>query len=197
LKKLIPSTAVLIPKQANKVFSGVIFDVYQWQQAMFDGSKATFEMLKRPDTVQIIALNNAGNIIVLNEEQPHSGKRLSLPGGRVDETDDSPLVAAKRELLEETGLSFKSWKLVGVKQPHAKIEWFIHTFLAWGELARKASNHDSGEKIQEEEYSFAEFKSLCLKKQGYLSEVLDIVERVDSISELQSLSEFSGVIVDR
>ncbi len=36
-----------IPPNAKRVFKGIIFDVYQWQQKMFDGSKETFEMLKR------------------------------------------------------------------------------------------------------------------------------------------------------
>ena len=36
-----------IPKNATKVFSGKTFDVYQWEQEMFDGSKKIFEKLKR------------------------------------------------------------------------------------------------------------------------------------------------------
>lgn len=47
-----------IPSEATKVFDGVIFDVYQWQQKMFDGSIETFEMLKRVSTVGIIAIKD-------------------------------------------------------------------------------------------------------------------------------------------
>lgn len=43
-----------IPSHAVKVFSGVIFDVYQWQQELFNGETATFEALRRPSTVVII-----------------------------------------------------------------------------------------------------------------------------------------------
>ena len=35
-----------VPKQAKRVFKGVIFDVYQWEQEMFDGTKEIFEKLK-------------------------------------------------------------------------------------------------------------------------------------------------------
>lgn len=35
-----------LPPQAKKVFTGQIFDVYQWEQEMYDGSFETFEMLK-------------------------------------------------------------------------------------------------------------------------------------------------------
>lgn len=43
-----------IPEDAKLVFKGVIFDVYQWEQEMFDGTYETFEAIKRVGTVQII-----------------------------------------------------------------------------------------------------------------------------------------------
>ena len=46
-----------IPKNAIKVFSWKTFDVYQWEQKMFDWSKKIFEKLKRNDSVDIIAIN--------------------------------------------------------------------------------------------------------------------------------------------
>jgi len=47
--------------------------VYQWPQKMFDGSTATFEMIKRPDTVQIIA--TVGNKILMTQEEQPTQKR--------------------------------------------------------------------------------------------------------------------------
>ncbi|MFO0971471.1 MAG: hypothetical protein U0520_03950, partial [Candidatus Saccharimonadales bacterium] len=70
MKKVIPIDAKLIPQDAKKVFDGVIFDVFQWQQQMFDGTTETFEMLRRPDTVQVICIDE-GKVLVLEEEQPH------------------------------------------------------------------------------------------------------------------------------
>ncbi|PJC53414.1 MAG: hypothetical protein CO029_02850, partial [Candidatus Magasanikbacteria bacterium CG_4_9_14_0_2_um_filter_41_10] len=70
-----------IPEQAKKVFSGVIFDVYQWEQELYDGSKATFERLTRPATLQVIAEVD-GRIAMSDEEQPAKGRFLSLLGGR-------------------------------------------------------------------------------------------------------------------
>lgn len=48
-KRTLPDNAIMIPEQAGCVFHGEIFDVYQWQQEMFDGSYERFEMLRRPD----------------------------------------------------------------------------------------------------------------------------------------------------
>src|ERR1700733_8127048 len=100
MKKIIPPSAVLIPDQAKRVFKGEIFDVYQWPQTMFDGTAATFEMLKRPDTVQAIAVVD-DKILVLNDEQPHRGARLTFPGGRADKSNESTDAAIKREVHEE------------------------------------------------------------------------------------------------
>jgi ADP-ribose pyrophosphatase len=45
---------VKIPPHASKVFSGIIFDVYQWDQQLFNGKIATFEALTRSSTVIVI-----------------------------------------------------------------------------------------------------------------------------------------------
>lgn len=35
-----------IPDHAKCVFKGVIFDVYQWEQKLYNGTTTTFEKLK-------------------------------------------------------------------------------------------------------------------------------------------------------
>jgi ribonuclease HI len=130
MRDYIPPNSILIPKNAKRVFTGVIYDVYQWKQRLFDGNYTTFEMLKRPDTIQVLAIKD-NKAIVVNEEQPGIKPYLGLPGGRHDKVTENELQAAKRELLEETGLSFKQWKLLSATQPHSKMDWFIYTFLAY------------------------------------------------------------------
>lgn len=149
-----------IPPQAKLVFKGQIFDVYQWDQEMFDGSKAIFEKLKRPDTVQIIAVTEDKKIIVQEEEQPGSDHFFGLPGGRVDADEDLE-TAAKRELLEETGYEAKEIKLIREKRPHGKIDWVIYHFVATG-CKKVAEPHlDSGEKIKTMLVTFEEFVRLA------------------------------------
>tara|TARA_Y100000031_G_C8045433_1_gene303670 strand:- start:344 stop:646 length:303 start_codon:yes stop_codon:yes gene_type:complete len=83
-----------LPENAKRVFKGVIFDVYQWEQEMFDGSFDTFERLKRPDTAQVIPVVG-DKILVQVQKQPNMIKScFSLPGGRCEEGED-PMVAAK------------------------------------------------------------------------------------------------------
>lgn len=196
MNKVVPTDAVLIPEQATCVFEGQIFAVYQWQQELFDGSYDTFEMLKRPDTTSVICVVD-DKLIVLDEEQPASGKRRSFPGGRVDETDADIIAAAQREVLEETGYTFKHWRLVKVWQPIKKMEWFVHYVLAWDVTGQQDVHHDPGEKISVELLEFDEVKRLAAQRVGFLHEASELFEGVDSLDNLRALPEFDGRMVNR
>ena len=119
----------MIPKDAQLVFKGRLFNVYQWQQEMFDGSSMTYERLRRKPSVTLLPIMPDGKIMLCEEEQPHRGKFLSTPGGQVEE-GEMPEVAAIRELLEETGYSgeLEFWM---VTNPYGnKIEWEVHNYIA-------------------------------------------------------------------
>ena len=196
MQKVIPGDAVLIPDEAQRAFQGKIFDVYQWPQALFDGTPTTFEMLKRPDTVVAICIVD-DKILVLDDEQPHFGSRKSFPGGRVDTTDASIEAAAAREVAEETGYGFHQWRLISVTQPYSKLEWFVHLFIAW-EVASQAKPHlDAGEKISVTQCTFDELQELVQHKTGYLADVRALFKGLSSLDELLTLPAFHGQSVDR
>jgi len=142
-----PKSKQPIPENAERVFKGVIFDVYQWEQEMYDGTKKTFERLKRPDTVSVFPILPNGKILLTDQEQPGGIEFIGAPGGRVDAGEEE-LTAAKRELLEETGYEADEWILWDTRQPVAKIDWVVFTFIAKG-LKKVADLHlDGGEKIK-------------------------------------------------
>ncbi len=194
MKKVIPENAVLVPENAEKVFSGEIFDVYQWPQKMFDGSYATFEMLKRPDTINVICIVD-DKILILDEEQPHHGVRTNVPLGRIDKKDINTLEGAKREVVEETGYEFENWRLVEVVQFYAKIEWFMYVYVAWGVKAQRAPKLDPGETITIRKESLENVKKSALY--DLAGNEKGIFNRVDSVDELVALPEFTGRDVDR
>src|SRR3989338_296819 len=119
-----------LPPQAKKVFAGQIFDVYQWDQTLFDGTTAVFEMLKRPNSVEVIA-TSGDKILVAEEEQPGRPPFYTLVGGR-QEVGEPPEDAGKRELLEESGCISHDWELYKEFQPTSKIDWTIYIYIARG-----------------------------------------------------------------
>lgn len=151
-----PKSKQPIPEHAKKVFKGVLFDTYQWEQEMFDGTKTTFEKLKRPDTVVIFPVLPDGKIILTEQEQPGKEPFIGATGGRVDEGEDI-LSAAKRELLEESGYEAKEFILWDARHPTSKIDWVVYTFIAKGLKKVGDICLDSGEKIKLITLTFDEF----------------------------------------
>lgn len=172
----LPDNAHLIPDDAECVFQGKLFDVYQWQQEMFDGSYQTFEMLRRPDATLVIGIDD-NQVVVLDEQQPgYSTTYDSLPGGRI-EPGESPLDGAKREMLEETGMQFAHWSLLQVSQPAVKIEWFVYVYVATSKISESATTHEVGEKIT---IKRVPFETLKRAHDSYVTELRD----VNTIEEL-------------
>lgn len=194
MKKVIPKDSTLIPDEAKKVFSGIIFDTYHWEQKLYDGTYATFEMLKRPDTINVVCIDD-GKILLLDEEQPHHGHRLNVPLGRVDAEDKSTLEAAQREVLEETGYEFHNWRLIVVSQFYTKIEWFMYVYVAWDVKSRVKPKLDAGEKITLRKESLLNIKNTDLYDLSNNKQ--NIFNKVDSVEALQNLPEFIGTEVDR
>ncbi len=118
-----------IPAHARRVFKGILFDVYQWEQELFDGSTTTFEAIRRLPSVQIIATTPEDGIILLLEEQPFVGEFISVPGGRV-ERGHGPEESARRELLEELGMTADSWVPWHTTHHGATVQSQSHHFIA-------------------------------------------------------------------
>jgi len=165
-----------IPAKAKRVFRGVIFDVWQWKQKMFDGSVEIFEKLRRPDTVNVIPV--IGNkIMILKQRQPDWKKeKTSLAGGRIDE-GEKPLAAAKRELLEETGYASKNWTLWKEQNPSEKMVWTIYTYIARSCYFKQPPHLDAGEKIKTKLISFDGFIMFSENPDFYEGEIKSSILR--------------------
>lgn len=159
-----PKSNQPIPPHAKRVFKGVMFDVYQWEQELFNGKKEIFEKIKRPDTVNVIPVTTDGKIVISKQKQPGTTPFLGGLGGRIDE-GESPLQAAKRELLEEAGMEANEYVLWDAIQPSDKIEWAIYSFIAKGCKKIQEPHLDAGEDIELMDVSFDEFLKLTANEQ--------------------------------
>jgi 8-oxo-dGTP pyrophosphatase MutT (NUDIX family) len=198
MKKTLPPGAILIPDNASKAFEGQIFDVYQWPQPMFDGTTKTFEMLRRPDTVQVI-LVRGDEILLVDDEQPGRTPRLHFPGGRADDDDISWEAAAQRELREESGYVCSYWKLIDVQQPTPKIEWFTPIFVANDITQELPQQLDTdGEKITLQWRPFDTVRAAVLSgKEPTMEYLLPLFTRVRIIEDLLDMAEFNGEEIHR
>ena len=148
----------MIPDGAEKKFEGIIFDVWQWEQEMFDGTTETFEILDREDTAEVIAIKD-DRIMLQDQEQPSKPPFLCLPGGRINRGED-PLDGAKRELLEESGFVSGEWELFHSIRPTSKLAWQIHVFIARDSEFKQDPQLDAGEKIETKWVTFDELLDL-------------------------------------
>jgi ADP-ribose pyrophosphatase len=118
-----------IPLHAERVFSGVRTNIYQWDQEMFDGSFSRFEMVEYLKWAFCIPILPDGKILLTRQEQPWVSEYISLPGWSFDFPDEDPQVCALRELCEETWYSsniIESWfAFHGTKNVITSVYYFI------------------------------------------------------------------------
>lgn len=93
---------------------------------------APFYVLEYPDWVQVVALDRAGRVLLV-EQYRHAIGRLSveLPAGAMEPDDADPIAAAARELMEETGCAGSQLELIHTSSPNPATHTNqIHTVLA-------------------------------------------------------------------
>jgi 8-oxo-dGTP pyrophosphatase MutT (NUDIX family) len=177
-----------IPAHAEKVFSGELFDVHQWEQELYDGSTVTFEKVARCDSVGVIAVTTEGEILTTTQKQPGMESFKSLVGGWVDPGEE-PHHAAHRELREETGYAAAEWELWFATQPFGKIDWTVYVYIARGCHKVTEPEVDPGEKITVQVVPFAEFVALAVDPEFRDLEVTLRILRAQVQGELETLRE--------
>ncbi len=145
-----------LPKHAICVFKGILFDVYHWEQELFDGTTKTFEAVIRCGSVQVIYVNPDNTITLFKESQPHVGEFISLPGGQVDEGEEVE-EAMKREIKEELGVDVEQFSLWQAIVPMKKLIWPTYYYIVKGDGKPVTPQRDAGEIITPYTVSFDEF----------------------------------------
>ena len=98
---------------SEPVFEGKIISVRRDDVRMSDGSTAQREVVDHPGAVAVVALDDDGNVVIVNQYRHPVRARLDeLPAGLLDVKGEAPLDAAKRELAEEAGLAAEDWNVL-------------------------------------------------------------------------------------
>jgi ADP-ribose pyrophosphatase len=96
----------------------------------------------------VMPVNAGGEILLARQFRlPANAYLWEIPAGRID-PGETPLAAAKRELIEETGLRAKRWKrLFSLYMSPGFLDEKMHIFLATG-LTQGPRVHLDGEHIE-------------------------------------------------
>ena len=108
-----------------------------------------FYVVHEKDWVHVFAANAENQVLVVRQYRYAANVTcLELPGGVIDPGEE-PLVAAKRELLEETGYSSTEWELVGSMFANpARQTNRIHIFFARNATVAGRQQLDASEDIE-------------------------------------------------
>ena len=99
--------------ESEEVYGGRIISVRRDQVRMGDGSTAAREVVDHIGAVGVVALDDEGNVVLVNQYRHPVRARLDeLPAGLLDKDGEPALEAAQRELAEEAGLAADQWDVL-------------------------------------------------------------------------------------
>lgn len=141
-----------------------------------------YYVLEYPDWVNIIAITEDGMVVLERQYRHGLGKTCyELPCGVIEE-GETPLEAAKRELLEETGYAGGEWKQLMTLSPNpATSNNLAHSFLATGVKKVAGQSLDATEDIE-----------VHLKSQDYVRELLENNQILQALMAAPMMKYFFG-----
>ena len=130
------------------VFKGQLLHVVRDTITLPNGRAGTREYIKHPGAACIVAEFEDGTLLLERQYRYPMGKvMIEFPAGKLD-LGENPLVAAQRELKEETGYWARSWHTLGHMHPLiAYADEIIHIFHANG-LVQGDAKLDQDEFLQ-------------------------------------------------
>ncbi|HEX3790242.1 MAG TPA: NUDIX hydrolase [Pseudonocardiaceae bacterium] len=118
------------------------------------------EVVEHFGAVAIVALDDAGEVVVIHQYRHPLGRRLwELPAGLLDKPGEDPVEAARRELAEEVGLAAEHWEvLADVATSPGFTDEALRVFLARGltEVGREVAQGDEETDLVIRRYPLAE-----------------------------------------
>ncbi len=116
----------------EEIYDGVVLHVVKDTVELPNGKQAIREICLHLGAVAIIPLMSDGRIIMERQYRYAHGRTFfEIPAGKLDSADEDPLLAAKRELREETGaVAGKITYLGRIDTTPALINEKVHLYLA-------------------------------------------------------------------
>lgn len=136
----------------NYVFRGRIMNVRDDTVQLPDGSTAPREVIEHTGGACVLPLTDDNQVLTVRQYRyPHERLFLEIPAGKLEKGED-PFLCAKRELLEETGMTAESWQSLGRLVPTPAYDGeVIYMYLARN-LHYESQQLDEGEFLKVEKF---------------------------------------------
>lgn len=140
---------------SEKKFDGKLIKV-TYDVAEVNGKEAWREVVHHPGASAVVAIDEENRIIMEKQfRYALNDYLLEIPAGKLDAGED-PLVCAKRELEEETGIIASEWISLGtIATSPGFCNEVIHLYVAKG-LSKGKIHWDEDEYVEVERYTFDE-----------------------------------------
>jgi ADP-ribose diphosphatase len=158
--------------ESKTVFRGRVFDVRRERVAEPGGLTATREFVVHKGSVVVIPILPDGRTLLVHQYRHATGQYLwELVAGRI-EPGEKPLVAARRELTEETGYSARRFtKLLSFFATPGFVNERLVVYAAEG-LTPGIARPDSDERIKTKTFSIRELERMM--RRGWLRDAKSI-----------------------
>jgi ADP-ribose pyrophosphatase len=144
------------PDKQTVHFQGRIIKVTTDEIVLPNGHAARLEVVHHPGGAAAVALDEAERVCLLRQYRYVAGGWLwELPAGKL-EPGEPPLATAQRELIEEAGISARTWRhLLSFHPSPGVFAEVLHLFLA-RDLTPASVCHEGAEVIEIHWVAFAE-----------------------------------------
>jgi len=102
---------------SKEVYRCRVFRVMEEEASDSKSWEIKRSIVRHPGSAVMMAVDEKGRVLLVRQYRlPAGGYLWELPAGKLD-GGETPLQAAKRELIEETGLRAKKWKKLAAFYP--------------------------------------------------------------------------------
>lgn len=144
------------------IYKGKMINLRKDNVEIVNGKTSIREIVEHNGGVGLAVLTEQGKMVLVRQfRKPLERDILEIPAGKIEKNEE-PMVAAIRELKEETGYTAKNMKFIGKMYPSVGYTTELIYLYLCTELTSGETDFDESEAIEIEEYDLEELYKMSL-----------------------------------